>query len=550
MRRLSDLSEAYLRLEETLPQRGASTQEIFRVEPRALRAWLDGLPLANFQAATKEVLDGLRRLNAQPAEAAQRLEALESLRPTVLGLAAATEQQIVGASFPLPSSKIGLGEFALSLQEELALGYRIALVGLCAPIGTVGLLRGRTVALAGLRAVQHGQAHLAAAYLLYRVPPYDAWRVLHDVYRFVAEARLAEREVDEATARSAYVESLLMALMNPYRHTQREQADAAAFARVLAPYAELSELRGEHDVPVQTGNDLGPGYLAEERVSTVPGAPFLRLERVLAYIDEQFEHVPAEARVVGFRLRGGTAFTLDAALARRLVADLGARMVRGYARLGGGYRLDCVLGLHDLHYVLAGSTDFERFLARARGEEEDVARAPRPVARLSARVIDQGLGGYRLMWEGGSTQNARVRIGELIGLALPDDEASSEWLVGRVRWIRIDERGAVDAGVQLLARRGLPAGVRDAAHGEDRAVMRGVLLASMQGGVEAGYDALLASIELGREAGEVDLVLPEDDGGMPAPARSLRVDGLRFSGETPAYRRFELPVSTDPVSGR
>lgn len=535
------LSEAYLRLEEALPAR-AATKDGFRAEPRALRAWLDALPLANITAAADEALAGLRRLNRQRVDAAQRLAALESLRPTLLQLVEAIDRQILGASFPLPEPKARFGESALEFQAELALGYRIALVELCAPGGTVGLLRGRPAALAALRALQHGGDHLARAYLLYRRVPAGAWQALHDVHRFATEVRLHARETDGVTPDSAYREILLLALMNPYRRTQREQVDAAAFARALEPHAVLQDGGSDGDVAVQTAFDRGPGYVAEERGGAYAGTPFLHLGRMLSYIDEQLERTLPDARRIGFRVRGGTELALDAELARDLVDDLGARLSRGHARLGGGYRLDSVLGLHDLHQVLAGGLDFERFLQRARGEEEEPERTPRAAVRVPVQVIDQAVGGYRLLWEDGR-QNARIRVGEPVGLALPDGGKPElqDWLVGVVRWIRVDEDGAIDAGVELLTRRALPAGIRVAAQGEARAAMRGVLMAPMHGGVDAGYESLLASIELARDAGGVELTLPVDDRGLPALARIEHAETLEFVQESPAYRCFALP---------
>jgi hypothetical protein len=73
-----------------------------------------------------------------------------------------------------------------------------------------------------------------------------------------------------------------------------------------------------------------------------------------------------------------------------------------------------------------------------------------------ARVLDQGLGGYRLQWSAES--GAKARIGELVGLAAPDEDEASEreWMVGVIRWLRFTLDGQVDAGVELLARQAEP----------------------------------------------------------------------------------------------
>lgn len=556
------MSEAYRRLGASLPQRRVPAAGAFAGEARTLRAWIDALPMANFGVAAAAVLDGLRQLNGQRVDAAQRLEGLEMLRQAVLPLAASADQQIIGVSFPLPAQKAELGDLALAFQSELALGYRIALVELCAPAGAVGFLRNRAVVLAAVRALQHGHEHLARAYLLYRTPPSRAWQALHDVHRFIAAARLDDRAIEErdalqSTARVNYLQALLLALTNPYRHTQREQVDAAAFARMLAPHAELRERGGgERDVLVHMDADRGPGYLPEERAGAARDVLALRLERALAFIDEQLERTPPGARSATFRQRGGAALALDLDLARRFAVDLGARAERSDARLGGGYLLDSVLGLHDLHAVLAGGEDFERFLRRARGDadsETERGAIWRGVAATRAnlrpvRVLDQSLRGYRLLWDRAGGVSVRVRVGELVGLALPERaaEVAQDWLIGVVRWIRIDEQGGVDAGVELLARRALPIGVR-AEHGALRTPLRGLLLASMDG--SGAYSSLLAAVEIGRDAGELELTVPADLQGVPAAARSERVSGLESIEVSAAYRRFALPRMTTAEAG-
>jgi len=547
-----------------LPERHAPGTGAFASDTRSVRAWVQALPMANFANAAKRLLEGLQQLNRQRVDAVQRLDALEILRAPALQLAASTERQILGSTFPLPASKAGLGELALQFQRELALGYRIVLVELCAPNGAVGFLRSKQVVLAGARAMVHGHEHLAKAYLLYQTPPSGAWQTLHDVYRFLASVRLDDRAVDDpmhaggASARATYVQALLLALVNPYRYTQREQTEIDAFVRTLAPHAELrSSGAGAGDVFVDADADRGPGYLPEERVDEQRDVLALHVAAVIAFIEGQIAHLPPGARTASFRLRGGIAVPVEVDLARRIAAGLAARSERGHERLAGGYELDSVIGLHDLHYVLAGDEDFEDFLRRVRGQSISLSESDRRAAwrmgggdgvrgtRQRARVVDQGLGGYRLLWERASSgESVRVRVAELVGLALPepDTDAAPDWMVGVVRWIRIDDQGRVDAGVELLALRALAIGAR-AVGGDDlrAATLRGVLLAEPSLDPRAGYSALLTSTEIDRTTTMVELSLPTDTQGAPAPARVELVEGIDVVEATGVYQHFALP---------
>ena len=566
------MNEAYRRLCTSLPERESAARGAFATDARALREWVDALPMANFSVAVQRMLDALQALSGQRVDGLQRLAALEALRGPALLLVAATDKQIVGACFPLPTQKAELGEIAARFQQTLALGYRRALADICGPRGAVPFLRGKQVTLAAVRALQHEGEHLARSYLVYRTPPAGAWQALHDVHRFIVSLRLDDREVDESagaesvSARSVYVRALLTALSNPYRHSQREQVEMAAFMHVLAPHARLREGNGDaHDILVDTHADAGPGYLPEEREYGMRGVLALHVNPLLAFVEDQLARAPRGAPTVQFRMRGGAALNMGVDLVQRFVAGLSARAERGHARLGGGYTLDTVLGLHDLHFVLAGGEDFESFMRRVRGEaislsETDRAATwrigasdPARVSRLPARVLDQGLGGYRLLWErGDGAVNARVRVAELVGLALPDPDADArpDWMIGVIRWIRIDDEGRVDAGVELLARRALPVGVRalDADGAQSRAPTRGVLLAALDVDGDIDYNALLAPTEIDRMVGALELTVPADLNGPPRPAHTEKAADLRLRETTGIYQHFALAPQHAPAA--
>lgn len=561
------MNDRYRRLLRALPERHAPGAGSFATEARALRSWVAALPLANFSATAKMLLDGLRQVNGMRIDAVQRLEALEILRQPVAQLAELTDKQIVGASFPLPPQKLELGTMALEFQNQLALGYRIALAELCAPAGAVPFLRSKQVTLAAVRSLFHGGEHLAKAYLLYRTPPAGVWQALHDVYRFATMVRLDDRAVDDPlagaiTAQLAYSHPILLALTNPYRYTQRELLEVIAFTRTIAPYCTLTPGPGDgRALVMNTDVDRGPGYLPEERAQGELEMLSIGLDGLLAFIDGQLAMLPPGANVATFRLRGGPPVQVEVDLVHRLVAGWTATGERHHARLGGGYVLDTVLGLHDLHFVLVGNEDFESFLRRVRGQaislsESDriaswaiSASEPARAARLKARVLDQSLGGYRLLWERGpGGETVRARIGELVGLALPEEgEGTPDWMVGAIRWIRIDDAGSVDAGVELLSRRALPVGVRNLDTTGMHAAMRGLLLTSLNG-EDSGHTSLVAPGLFERAPSEVELTLPVDPQGPPAPARTESVRGMHLTETTGIYLQFELPQASRPAA--
>lgn len=558
--------EAYRRLANGLPERKASAAVAFARDARSLRAWAAALPMANFDAAAQQLLDGLQRLNRQPMTAAARIEALEVLAQPIADVTTSLERRILGASFPLPPNQAALADLSVQFQSELAIGYRTALVDLCAPSGAVGFMRSGRAAQAGARALQCGHALLIRCYQLYRTPPTGAWLNLHDLYRFLATVRLDQRAVDDAggavDARTAYVHALLFALANPYRYTQREQVEACAFLRVLAPLAELHASAGDDDVVVAADIDRGPGYLPEERQVGARDTLSLRLHRVEQYVDERLAQLPPGTQSATFRSQGGTALPVDVQLARRVLGYVRARGTRGLPRLGGGYALDSVIGLHDLHVLLAGGSDFETFLRETGSQTIHLAASSRGLrwrlgetasaTRLRASVVDQSLGGYRLLWESNNGSDVpRLRVGDLVGLALPGVDETDEpldWMVGVVRWMRVDDLGQADAGIELLARRASPVGVSALDAGDTQMPVRGLLLEPLDPAGQA-CSTLLTSTELDRAVREMEISRPGDVRGLPSGARSDRIGDVQLIEATGVYRHFgfaPLAAATAP----
>ena len=528
------MKDAYRRLDASLAQPG-SGDAAFAGGPRELRAWLEALPLANATVAAARMRDGLQALSGKPLDGMRRLQALERVSATADGLAQGLVRQIAGSSFPLPAQKAEPGEFALALHGELAAGFRAALAGICAPAGQVPFLRGAQVALAAMRALQHGAAHLATAYLLYRVPPAGAWEALHAVHAFVAGLRLDDRIVDGSSARFEYVQALLLALANPYGCTQREQGELAAWIRVLAPHCRLRAGSGQvHEIAIPDA-DRGPGYLPDEQFGGRRDTPVLQMQPMLAFIEEQMALALPGTRTVSFRQGGGTALQVDAGLAWRSLAGWNGHS-RERVRVAGESTLDTVLGLHDLHFVLAGE-EFDGFMRGIQGEAISLSDADRAAPwrhrgraahaeRIPAQVLDRSADGCRIVWERGIGGNdARARVGELVGMAEHAAGEPAEWAIGVIRWLRIDDEGRVDAGIERLAKRAWAVGVRVPEHAR---TMRGLLLSTQGSAAVAARDALLVPTEVDRATQELDLFAPDRSNGTPGTAPPLRIECLRL----------------------
>lgn len=555
----------YRRLGEGLPERRAPPRDAFQVDPKALKRWIDALPLANASVAARMLFQAVRELNQITLDPVARLAALESLRAPVSNLTDAIDRQIVGASFPLPPQKAQLGATARDFQRQMALGYRLAIYELCAPDGKVPFLRGKTVALALERGIGHLAAELCKGYYLYAAPPEGVWRMMNSLFGFALASRLDDKAVDDpiaggaSTPRQAFAHALLLAISNPYRLTQKEIHEASTVTRAWASLPVLrGAVPGEAVFAVPLDEDRGPGYLPEERSSegaarlAFDTAPLEReLERQLALVD-------GLSGSLTFRTRGGVGVAVGADLVRRLVGNWRFVPERAQRRLPAGHELDTLVGLHAVHYYLAGGVDFETVVRRACGTAVHVSERERSGAwgggdigrpdLLRARVLDQSLGGYRIVWDRADV--VRARVGELVALAtaradvdpadVPHDER--DWMVGVIRWLRITAAGAVDAGIEILGREARAAVVRSMdAYRHPRPSVRGVVLQAPRAhGAHAC--AVLAPTVLERNAPSYEYRAMPARWAVADDVEVGELPGIEVAEQTASYLRIALPV--------
>ena len=483
------MSECYRRLGDNLPIRtdGAG---VFVADARKVKAWVAALPRANAQASEQELSRAVESLVSQKLSGTQRLGALEEIRSAVVESVNLLERQFATNALPLPPDKARAAAVAETFQLMMAHGYRRAAHDICAPTGAIPFLKGSAVLQALERAAWHYSRALALAWRVYRPPGPGAWQGLHRVHRFAAQLKRDRKLVEDAAAGAAqdvntlYLQTLLLAAVNPYAFGQSEQDALWPITRGYAPRCGLSEQPPDGLAPVVPEDaDRGPGPGAGEESHSL----WLDLrafaddvERALARVrDGQAELSPGP----GAGVRVGNDLLI------RLRRAFGQIAARGLARLPAGHRLDTVLGLSGLHYFLAGQRDFDTFMRQsAQGTVHVVAGAAwtqsaagmTKVPRFPGKALDQSLGGYRMVWE--SAEQARARVGELVGLNFGDEGGEQEWMVGVMRWLRYEDDGSLSAGVELLSRRASAVALRVvSADGGSRQLSRAVEIFPIDG---------------------------------------------------------------------
>lgn len=524
------MSDSYRRLSDALPARRPPGPGSFPSDPKRVKAWLDALPRAN-QAATFKLLgEALTALAETQLEGAQRLGVLEVLRPLMVEACTALGQQAQGGTIPLPPAKARAFEQLVQFEQALAKGYRLAVVEYCAPAGGIPFLRGGSVAQALERATYHTSRCLMHAYFLYQQPPAGLWSALHALFRFARQHKLEDKAIDEGAesrplqVRQLYLQAMLIALSNPYRFSQKEQAELWKLGLDLASQLELHDtLTADHLFGIPLDSDCGPGYIPAERAASGDALLWIDMTALRGLVDQAIDG--AVGGNATLRIKGTRGLDTSADLLRRLRGGWGRGAARRNQRLAAGHVLETTLGLSGVHFHLAGLIDFDTFLRQAGVSETSLeqdralwAHAAVDAGRMPlqrADVLDQSLGGYQLRWA--AEENVKARVGEMIGLSVPGDGEERQWLLGVVRWLRYASDGAVDAGIELLSRRVRPVALRmPGGNDAERPPQRGIEYQPVRNG-EVGRLYFSAPTSLETYGGQLEVLRVPDLGDMDEP---------------------------------
>lgn len=535
-----------------LPRRERPGRDAFPCTGKAVRQWIEALPLANSGATARLLYNGLKELNQLEVDPTQRADILEQMRHPVAVVITSMERHVLGQPLPLPQQKRQIGAVMRDFHRELALGYATCVHDYCSPRGSVPFLRGRATALALVRALVHGAQTLSKCYIAYSELPTGVFGLMHRLAAFAYEANLSEKTVTDPqfpgvslSAESVYIQALLSFIGNPYRLTQKEIVDVEAACRIWASHCR-----------VDTGGN-GGSFVIDPSSDSPPMSPraevegrFWRLDSsgLVTALRGQMQILPSIDAMVAVRGRLGPGPDISGEVVEKLMTAWSFSGERGHPRLHADHEMEACIGLHAVHYLAAGKLDFNDFVSELSGgidlsdrersaawAQSSVDQAAPQVSRV--RVMDQSLGGYRLRWE--NADGLKAKVGELVTLASPadDDDEPQDWMVGVLRWLKGGASDSLEAGVQLLSRRVESVAVRASGEAQtSRVILRGLLLAPLA--IDGNAHPTLLAPQILDSTGGLELLRLPDPNGIEERALTEPLEHLEMLENTGAYKQF------------
>jgi hypothetical protein len=425
------------------------------IRPKALKAWLDSLPLAQTLDTSRKLLAYLAALNGARIASDLRVELLETCR--AISEVLLDELDDIYAKSPQPLGPRGRDALqnARGLAAELATGFQVAAADTAAKRLGFGLRK--QLAFALVRAAHYLTAQMRASYRGYSPVPVGAWRAQHQLYLYAEQNDVVNEpmEGDNLTVAQVYCEALLLSLTDAYRLAPGELDRVVAQIRSLRAPVTLGQHRpatrpgGHFIVPCDTDRGPKPALSASDDT----GGPNWRLFDANPIVDK----LRARKQALD---SGNVSANLSRTLGEdgsQLIAKLmvlwGDPPKRAYRRDPSDMTVAVCVGLKAISHFVSHDAKVDastQELALRKGitmplpamMEDDAGRS---VPIYEWAVVNQSAGGLKVRRAQGALQP--LAVGELIGIRAP---GKPQWTIAVVRWITTLDDGGAEFGLQYI----------------------------------------------------------------------------------------------------
>ncbi len=457
------------------PTRGA-----FVAEPKQLQAWFDQLPMANPANAGKAIYEKLKEISLIRVLPKYRFLMLETLLEPLDQIMQYMARAYVGKSFPLNVKSRNAGMIVREFCRLLAQNYAQVSYDLGGFEGRVSFLhRGMNVA-ALQRSLWFMKKLQVNLYHLYSDYPSGFWLDLHALNTAAKKTKRADKvqhsekwpAMPPSSPLSLWNQCMVLAASNPYRLRQQAVSALELFMHEWAPTPRIQcgGVLEEHEGAYYFSPEVDAPPSRMPPPAQASAVCFMDVKELAASLPP----VSTDSQSAGVREE----------FLEHLHQEWGLMQDRGHQRMEGRHRLETIFGLSHIHLRMSGNMPFEKFVERSgiQNMADDVSIGNwlgkgfldhDETVVSEASVLDQSLGGYRLRWS--TEEVVRAQVGELIGLTLPSEEEERDWVIGVIRWLNVGKTH-IEAGVQLLSHRIVPAVVKYRGRGQNAVFLRALML--------------------------------------------------------------------------
>ena len=455
---------------------------------KTLKQWLIELPTANNHKATQIFIEQVDTINQSRYAVHDRVQLLDTLRPTARQLLLSLKQDTKKAIIPL--GRRGLDAYQLSQQllEVMAAGYKIVLGDLIA-LNSRKEHNDLQLREAVYVVIQYLSRQLVEAYLVYAPEPKGVWHELHQLYLYSEARGVNALPLDDPypdfslpmhyTIDLAYKRILMLALVEPGHMMQGEADDIFYLVSAWTGACHLLPLDNtplEGEYAVDMASDKPPRFVARDIVweaitpriidlSGVKQRLEVQLQRFLRISLETIDHNEQQSLVE--RHQRDMLLRLTEALNGAPARETDRHLIQNQVQLASG--------LSASHYYLSSGLIFTPELDELKLKTEEIEPTVFATAYETAMQKDSfhlnKSYNIRPWWQHNTSEsgtalacktdceNTHVKVGEVVAYR-DQHEATSHWQLGVVRWLRSEPDNGLELGIMNLANSAVPIAIK------------------------------------------------------------------------------------------
>src|SRR5436190_17834752 len=409
--------------------------------PARVATWLEHAGKRDARTAARLIGDALAAINRISISDSRRFELVAQYWKAAQSLWSPLSREFTRAPQPLRDDAQDAARAGITLASELSNAYKRMLEGEAEKRISLGGARLMTALVR--RSLQSGARVLINSYQSYSPVPQQTWQDLHAIYVFARSRHLHRvprgSDPGDSTPEDIYIQSLLLALANPYAFFPGQIDIVIRYLTEYARTAKLTDVAPVHRMAkavaiVPIGHDFPP--FSANKGGSMNGSKLFLLTFDLAFtLQEQLRSLDAGGDAPAGLRNDAAHRPRNIAFLRRLLRQWAIPPARQFSRLPSRGRVVALAGF--LNAWHGSRTDDARMIA---GHPD----LPPPT---TCQILNQTPGGYALRQIAATPSS--LRIGDLITLRV---EGKPGLQVAIVRWFRNAPTGtALEFGCELVS---------------------------------------------------------------------------------------------------
>lgn len=426
---------------------------ILLAETRAhkINEFIQNLPFGDPIRAATDLIEELQIINSQKVAFTNRLNALELYRPAAIQIYQDLIPHFSHANLPISKNEQAFASAAEQLWQELAFGYKFALVDLQNKI--LNLNSSKITALVTQRAIHACKEIALIHHLTYASTPIALWGELHQLY-YCALQQSAENlpvaehytSVNASSVNLVYTQVLLLNLANPQHLANQDIIKVDAYLGNIAHQAELRPL-GFIENPTGVflvslnGNKPPTAFVKNKAIPDGSTDILLVTVNLARQIHQHIKLLQEDIVPDDGSMPNNAIESHFEDLLAHLIKQYGKTPQRLFSRSKKSDGVELSIGINTTHHLISGTASPFSNRPGISGLGFNSTYKP-----SRWQILNVSAGGYALRKFNSS--QATAQIGDVVAMK---DNSTKTWELAVLRWANVNELKQLDVGLQLIS---------------------------------------------------------------------------------------------------